>query len=229
MKKSVKGGIALGAGLLLLLGGGGTFALWNVTANVSAGTVETGHLTIDTAATTDQWYDAAAFNADHATWASDSRSNPADPGHAAWLTEEPVITDSTYDGDKIVDIANWPVAPGAELAFVSSDIDVTAEGANLKFEVTAEAQDGLGSPLDLSGSGLTVDVGDVAFSGISPSAGLVESSGTWSIDPAVATGSVSASGTVKVDVVFSSSWVAQEHADEDLSLANIAITLQQVA
>jgi alternate signal-mediated exported protein len=57
MNKNVKGGIALGAGLLLLIGGGGTFALWNATSEADAGTINTGHLTA--AAFTGSWEDAS--------------------------------------------------------------------------------------------------------------------------------------------------------------------------
>jgi len=228
MNRNAKGAIAVGAATLLLLGGGGTFALWNNSATVSAGTVESGHLTIDTSATTDQWYDAASFNDDYADWLADPASAPGDPGHAAWLAAEPVITSVAYDGDKIANIADWPVAPGAELAFVSSNVAIAAEGSNLKFEVTATVLDDQGDPIANPIQGFTVTAGAVNFSSITPANGLVFGSGAWSIDPSVATGSVTAVGTVKVDVVFPDTIEDQDFFNQDLDLTNVAITLQQV-
>ena len=46
MNKLLKGAIAGAAGVALLLGGAGTFALWNSTETVSGGTVASGTLTI---------------------------------------------------------------------------------------------------------------------------------------------------------------------------------------
>ncbi|OJX62946.1 MAG: hypothetical protein BGO95_11030 [Micrococcales bacterium 73-13] len=45
MNKNAKGAIAVGAAVLLLLGGGGTFALWNTSSTLNAGSIDTGHLT----------------------------------------------------------------------------------------------------------------------------------------------------------------------------------------
>lgn len=55
MNKNAKGAIAVGAATLLLLGGGGTFALWNDSANVNAGNVVSGQLEL-TGGTTGTWY-----------------------------------------------------------------------------------------------------------------------------------------------------------------------------
>jgi len=46
MNKLVKGAVAGAAGIALLLGGAGTFALWNSTATVNVGTVNSGTLSI---------------------------------------------------------------------------------------------------------------------------------------------------------------------------------------
>jgi len=56
MNKQGKAAIAVGAGILLLLGGGGTFAVWNGTSsNFSAGTVTAGTLTVSGTPTV-KWY-----------------------------------------------------------------------------------------------------------------------------------------------------------------------------
>jgi alternate signal-mediated exported protein len=46
MNKLVKGSIAGAAGIALLLGGAGTFALWNANAEVAAGSIQAGTLTL---------------------------------------------------------------------------------------------------------------------------------------------------------------------------------------
>lgn len=46
MNKATKGAIAAGAAGILLLGGAGTLAVWSDTANVDAGTVSTGQMTL---------------------------------------------------------------------------------------------------------------------------------------------------------------------------------------
>lgn len=58
MNKFTKGAIATGAGVVLLLGGAGTFALWNDDATLNGGTVSSGTLEI-TAGTTGTWTDAS--------------------------------------------------------------------------------------------------------------------------------------------------------------------------
>lgn len=58
MNTFVKGSVAAGAGIVLLLGGAGTFALWNDSADISDATIESGVLTISAATGTwDNDYD----------------------------------------------------------------------------------------------------------------------------------------------------------------------------
>ncbi len=46
MKKSMKGTIAIAAGIALLLGGGGSLAYWQGTASTSSATIQTGELSV---------------------------------------------------------------------------------------------------------------------------------------------------------------------------------------
>ena len=48
MRNEVKGAVAAGAGVLLLLGGGGTFAVWNDSKPINGGTINSGHLALAT-------------------------------------------------------------------------------------------------------------------------------------------------------------------------------------
>lgn len=50
MNKATKGAVAAGAAGILLLGGAGTFALWEDNASITGGTVSTGHLDLAVAA-----------------------------------------------------------------------------------------------------------------------------------------------------------------------------------
>lgn len=55
MNKLLKGAIAGTAGIALLLGGAGTFALWNSTANVAGGTIVAGTLDVANSAAAGSW------------------------------------------------------------------------------------------------------------------------------------------------------------------------------
>jgi alternate signal-mediated exported protein len=58
MNKFTKASIATGAGIVLLLGGAGTFAYWNDSADLTPGTITSGTLTIS-AGSTGSWTDAS--------------------------------------------------------------------------------------------------------------------------------------------------------------------------
>jgi alternate signal-mediated exported protein len=83
MNKLVKGAVAGAAGIALLLGGAGTFALWNASTSVSTGSVTTGTLAFGTNGTP-TWTDLSA-GAATTTW------NPATqsmvPGDVVTLTQ----------------------------------------------------------------------------------------------------------------------------------------------
>jgi len=55
MNKLVKGAIAGAAGIALLLGGAGTFALWNASSTVSGGTIVAGNLVVADSGTPGTW------------------------------------------------------------------------------------------------------------------------------------------------------------------------------
>ena len=57
MNKLTKGAIAGAAGIALLLGGAGSFALWNANASLDAGTINAGTLTLSTKADSAVWKD----------------------------------------------------------------------------------------------------------------------------------------------------------------------------
>ncbi|HWL01414.1 MAG TPA: alternate-type signal peptide domain-containing protein [Microbacteriaceae bacterium] len=63
MNRNAKGAIAVGAATLLLLGGGGTFALWNDAQTVNAQTVSSGELSL-VDGTPGAWYEYDDYIAD---------------------------------------------------------------------------------------------------------------------------------------------------------------------
>ena len=60
MKKTTKATIAAVAAGALLIGGAGTVARWQAVQNVDAGSVSTGHLTLDTTTAPGVWTDISA-------------------------------------------------------------------------------------------------------------------------------------------------------------------------
>lgn len=106
MNKLVKGSIAGGLGVVLLLGGAGTLALWNQTAVVSGGNVTAGVLTIAADATASTWTDIS-----------------------------PEIVAVTPAGTAISNIANYRIVPGDKIKF-SKTVTINATGTNLKGKLT---------------------------------------------------------------------------------------------
>lgn len=76
MKKVTKATIAAAAAGVLLLGGAGTIAKWSDTKDIDAGTVTTGHLTLDTTVA-GTWTDTSS---DAATTAFDPATDHLVPG-----------------------------------------------------------------------------------------------------------------------------------------------------
>lgn len=62
MNKMAKGALATGVGVALLLGGGGTLATWNASADATAGSIVAGELNL--VSTTGTWTNAAGVQID---------------------------------------------------------------------------------------------------------------------------------------------------------------------
>lgn len=70
MNKLVKGAIATGVGVILLVGGGGTLATWNQTQSASMGSVVSGDLNLEVNTATDKghWTNASGSTINVATY-----------------------------------------------------------------------------------------------------------------------------------------------------------------
>ncbi|HWL59937.1 MAG TPA: alternate-type signal peptide domain-containing protein, partial [Microbacteriaceae bacterium] len=108
MNKNLKGAVAIGAGVLLLLGGGGTLALWNANTTVTAGSVTSGVLNFDTTTADGTWYHYDSSITDIADYATASPS-------------------------LVVDTSTYLVVPEDKLIFISDGVELTATGGELYF------------------------------------------------------------------------------------------------
>jgi alternate signal-mediated exported protein len=100
MNKLVKGAIAGAAGIALLLGGAGTFALWNSTANVTGGTIVAGNLVVGAPVVPGTWKVAHAdangvYGIPVATTLANFKASPGD--QLTYTTKVPV----TAAGDNL--------------------------------------------------------------------------------------------------------------------------------
>lgn len=89
MNKLLKGAIAGAAGVALLLGGAGTFALWNDAAVVSGGTIATGTLSIVPSGAAATWTDISSTVANGTTF--DPSTQRLVPGDKVKLTKAVTI------------------------------------------------------------------------------------------------------------------------------------------
>ncbi|WBU39143.1 alternate-type signal peptide domain-containing protein [Homoserinibacter sp. YIM 151385] len=178
MNKLVKGSIATAAGVALLLGGAGTFALWNDSAAIQGGTISTGRLDIQPVA--------------DARWADVSSGTPSEwspetdllvPGDVVTFTQsadviatgknlharfsyEPgsIEIDESLSDDVQVTFLATKVSGDAEIVRVGdTDIEIEpADGGTSRFEVqirvsfsadaAGQTGQGLSSGIDLSGA-----------------------------------------------------------------------------
>lgn len=175
MNKATKGALATGAGVLLLLGGGGTLALWNTDEAISAGTVRAGQLdlTPDGGGAWTVTNTAAGVTGQAITDIDDYRVVPGDV-----LTFTQTV-DVTLEGDHME--ATLAITPGAVTDTFGSAVVVspvtmkdsagdplpaTLNGseADVKASATFRFSDAvLASTAGNDGSGDTYDFGNVKF------------------------------------------------------------------
>lgn len=126
MNKMTKGAIATAAGVLLLVGGGGTLAVWNVQQDAEAGTVASGDLNLV---------------AEAGVWTIAGQATPIDistykivPGDTLTYTQN---VDITLDGDNIsasLSVVNPNgVNSGFEAGtYTTSAVTLTKDGESLQ-------------------------------------------------------------------------------------------------
>ncbi|MET0673900.1 MAG: alternate-type signal peptide domain-containing protein [Microbacterium pygmaeum] len=131
MNKLAKGAIAGAAGLVLLLGGAGTFAFWNASAGISGGTIVAGNLNVVNDGTAGAWVDQSGNPIDIATY-------KIVPGDVLTYTDDLTVV---AVGDNLVaslslsdqSIAASSAAPAdVKLAqYLTESAELTASGAGI--------------------------------------------------------------------------------------------------
>ncbi len=142
MNKLTRGAIAAGAGLVLLLGGAGTFALWSDTATLSGSTITAGELKFGTVGSP-QWTNVT--NGGN-TAIADISTFRIVPGNTVKLTQTVQITATgndlvaqlTYDPGSITIAPELQSRITITLGATSNNANVTSLGGNL-FKVTPAA------------------------------------------------------------------------------------------
>jgi alternate signal-mediated exported protein len=145
MNKLVKGAVAGAVGVALLLGGAGTFALWNSSIGVASGTVATGTLSFGTA-TGSTWVD-------NSPGALTTTFNPATqkivPGDVVALTQ--TITVNATGKNLVAQLAYLPssvaipadlvgkIVPTLTVTKVSGDATITGNGTSTPYTITPTA------------------------------------------------------------------------------------------
>lgn len=133
MNKATKGAIAAGAAGILLLGGAGTFALWEDTAAISAGNVSTGELSLALTGTAGAW----TYEGGESTV-----TEGIVPGDVITSTQEAVITASgdNIAGSFTVGTLAGPLPTGvtASISTVETEADLTGTGSLLSFATAGE-------------------------------------------------------------------------------------------
>ena len=125
MNKATKGAIAAGAAGILLLGGAGTFALWEDTKSIDAAPVSTGVLTLGLAGP-GTWYDATAGTVGTIT---DISTFNIVPGDTVTYTTPVTVTaqGDNLKGEFKIEKTLWE--PANETAAPYIDVSVAAPNA----------------------------------------------------------------------------------------------------
>jgi alternate signal-mediated exported protein len=129
MNRFAKGAIAGAAGILLLLSGAGTFALWNGTASAAAGSVKSGTMTIATDSAAGSW--SVVHGTGTSTPIADISTFRAVPGDVLTFTQK---VDITASGDNLSAILT--VDPATIKAADAASTADTALAAALKKGLT---------------------------------------------------------------------------------------------
>jgi alternate signal-mediated exported protein len=128
-KSTVKGTVAVAAGIAVLLGGAGTFALWNQSGSIGTSGTQTGELEASFDAMT--WKDVTPNGTAHGVDPTTFHMVPGD------VLEGTTEVDYRVDGDNIVVEPEVAHADGGALTFLSDDA----------LTVTTSLEDSGGTPV----------------------------------------------------------------------------------
>jgi alternate signal-mediated exported protein len=153
MNRFAKGSIAGAAGILLLLSGAGTFALWNGSASAAAGSVKSGTMTIATDAVAGSW--SVVHGTGPSTPIADITAFRAVPGDVLTFTQKVDITASGDNLSAILTVDPTTIKAG-NTASAADNALVGALKSGLTFAVTSPLPTGItaagGNTYKVSGS-----------------------------------------------------------------------------
>lgn len=128
MNKIIKGSIAGAAGVVLLLGGVGTFALWNESTTAEGGTVSTGNLDLALVADTAEWADISA-DADGAAF--DPNEDAIVPGDTITFAQDFTVTawGKNLRAELGINPTSYTISPSVA-DHVTVELDLSADAGN---------------------------------------------------------------------------------------------------
>jgi alternate signal-mediated exported protein len=137
MNRFAKGAIAGAAGIVLLLSGAGTFALWNGTASAAAGSIQSGTMTIVTDAAKGTW-SVAHGTTGTPTAVPDITTFRAVPGDVLTFTQ---VVDITASGDNLSAVLSVdPLSikpPKNDSSTASADLATALKSTGIKVSVAS--------------------------------------------------------------------------------------------
>ncbi len=140
MNRFAKGAIAGAAGILLLLSGAGTFALWNGTASAAAGSVKSGTMTIATDTAAGSW--SVVHGTGTSTPIADISTFRAVPGDVLTFTQNVKIT-AIGDNLSAILTVDPSTIKAANSASAADNALVAALKSGLSFAVTSPLPTGI--------------------------------------------------------------------------------------
>jgi alternate signal-mediated exported protein len=134
MNKTVKGSLAGAAGIALLMGGFGSYALWQDSENLDATQVQSGHMTINT---TPGAYDDTS----HVGSGDWSAGDLMVPGDVITYTQTFTVTGTGENLHGTISLANATFNNGfngADPSNLTRTIDITSDNADVEADNTTE-------------------------------------------------------------------------------------------
>jgi alternate signal-mediated exported protein len=202
MNKLVKGAIATAAGVVLLMGGAGTFAYWNSSVGITGGTIVAGNLLVSDATPSDGVWTVQKNGTGTASTVTLS-SFKASPGDVLTYTKTVKITAT---GDNLV--AKLSLAPGS---IVAASTGNAAANTALAADLTQAAS------ISATGTGIVA-----VTSGAN--------AGTYTITPGAGAGISAQSVTLTATITFpksATSGVEDAAMLGSVNLSGMAVTLDQ--
>lgn len=163
MNKLIKGSVAAAAGIALLMGGAGSLALWNDSATVNAGTVNSGTLTLNSNGD-GAWDQSLAYivPGDTVTYTETFEVVAIGDNLSAELTSNIASIIDGIDGSAstttftVVDSSLTPVVPALGVYSLGEDTYTVSVSIEVDFPSSVSGLTGQGQSTDLTAVAITL-------------------------------------------------------------------------